>query len=208
MWECATAFHAPDRCHDRVTSCHRCLDCLHGSRASGGVSARGHARHLAVSRGRCGSHAARWFEEFCADPAARGPRGGADLRRRPVAVDDAAGLGDAGEECVRATFFLIGKPASEHPELVRRIAAEGHTVGHHTWSHRSLMRIKPGETTEEIDHGISAVETVLHGIATTTPNTPFFRFPGFEPLRPRSICCNRAASWCSAPTFGPATGNR
>jgi hypothetical protein len=28
-------------------------------------------------------------------------------------------------QCVRATFFLIGKPASEHPDLVKRIAAEG-----------------------------------------------------------------------------------
>jgi len=82
------------------------------------------------------------------------------------------------QECVRATFFLIGKPASEHPDLVRRIAAEGHTVGHHTWLHRSLKQIPPGETTEEIDHGISAVEMALHGQATTTPSTPFFRFPG------------------------------
>ena len=89
-------------------------------------------------------------------------------------------LATLAKECVRATFFLIGKPASEHPELVRRIAAAGHTVGHHTWSHRSLMRIKPGETPGEIDRGISAVETALHGIATTTPSTPFFRFPGFE----------------------------
>ena len=84
------------------------------------------------------------------------------------------------QECVRATFFLIGKPASEHPDLVRRIAAEGHTVGHHTWLHRSLKQIPPSETTEEIDHGISAVEMALHGQATTTPSTPFFRFPGFE----------------------------
>lgn len=89
-------------------------------------------------------------------------------------------LAALAKECVRATFFLIGKPASEHPELVRRIAAEGHSVGHHTWLHRSLMRIKPAETTEEIDHGISAVEKALHGTATTTPSTPFFRFPGFE----------------------------
>jgi peptidoglycan/xylan/chitin deacetylase (PgdA/CDA1 family) len=89
-------------------------------------------------------------------------------------------LAALAKDCVRATFFLIGKPASEHPELVRRIAAEGHTIGHHTWLHRSLMRIKPGETTEEIDHGISAVEMALHGTATTTPSTPFFRFPGFE----------------------------
>jgi peptidoglycan/xylan/chitin deacetylase (PgdA/CDA1 family) len=89
-------------------------------------------------------------------------------------------LAALARECVRATFFIIGKPASEHPELVRRIAAEGHTIGHHTWLHRSLMRIPPSETTEEIDHGISADETALHGVATTVPSTPFFRFPGFE----------------------------
>jgi peptidoglycan/xylan/chitin deacetylase (PgdA/CDA1 family) len=83
-------------------------------------------------------------------------------------------------QCVRATFFLIGKPASEHPDLVRRIAAEGHSIGHHTWLHRSLMQIPPEQTTDEIDHGIAAVEMALHGIATTVPSTPFFRFPGFQ----------------------------
>jgi peptidoglycan/xylan/chitin deacetylase (PgdA/CDA1 family) len=89
-------------------------------------------------------------------------------------------LAALARECVHATFFLIGKPASEHPDLVRRIAAEGHTIGHHTWLHRSLMQIPPGETTEEIDHGITADEMALHGVATKIPSTPFFRFPGFE----------------------------
>jgi peptidoglycan/xylan/chitin deacetylase (PgdA/CDA1 family) len=89
-------------------------------------------------------------------------------------------LAALAKECVRATFFLIGKPASEHPALVRRIAAEGHTIGHHTWLHRSLMQIPASETREEIDRGIAADEMALHGVATTTPSTPFFRFPGFE----------------------------
>jgi peptidoglycan/xylan/chitin deacetylase (PgdA/CDA1 family) len=89
-------------------------------------------------------------------------------------------LSALAQECVRASFFLIGRHASEHPALVRRIAAEGHTVGHHTWSHRSLMRIPADQTTDEIDRGISAVELALHGVATTVPSTPFFRFPGFE----------------------------
>jgi peptidoglycan/xylan/chitin deacetylase (PgdA/CDA1 family) len=113
-------------------------------------------------------------------------------------------LATLAKECVRATFFLIGKPATEHPELVRRIAAEGHTVAHHTWSHRSLMRIKPAETTAEIDRGISAVETALHGTATTTPSTPFFRFPGFEStpatldlLQSRGIMVFGADLWAS-----------
>jgi peptidoglycan/xylan/chitin deacetylase (PgdA/CDA1 family) len=108
------------------------------------------------------------------------------------------------QECVRATFFLIGRPASEHPDLVRRIAAEGHTVGTHTWSHPSLMRIKPQAAVEEIDHGISAVEMALHGHATNTPATPFFRFPGFEStpatldlLQSRRIVVFGADLWAS-----------
>jgi peptidoglycan/xylan/chitin deacetylase (PgdA/CDA1 family) len=107
-------------------------------------------------------------------------------------------------QCVRATFFLIGKQASEHPELVRRIAAEGHTIGHHTWTHRSLMRIPPSEAVEEIDRGIAADEMALHGIATTTPSTPFFRFPGFEStpatlalLQSRGIVVFGADLWAS-----------
>jgi peptidoglycan/xylan/chitin deacetylase (PgdA/CDA1 family) len=108
------------------------------------------------------------------------------------------------QECVWATFFLIGKHASEHPALVRRIAAEGHTVGHHTWMHRSLVRIRPGETTKEIDRGISANEMALHGVATTVPSTPFFRFPGFEStsatldlLQSRGIVVFGADLWAS-----------
>jgi peptidoglycan/xylan/chitin deacetylase (PgdA/CDA1 family) len=41
-------------------------------------------------------------------------------------------LAALAQECVRATFFLIGRSASAHPELVRRMAAEGHTIAHHT----------------------------------------------------------------------------
>jgi peptidoglycan/xylan/chitin deacetylase (PgdA/CDA1 family) len=113
-------------------------------------------------------------------------------------------LAALAKECVRATFFLIGKPASEHPDLVRRIAAEGHTVAYHTWSHRSLKRIKSDAAIEEINHGISAVEMALHGKATTTPSTPFFRFPGFEStqatldlLQSRGIVVFGADLWAS-----------
>ena len=89
-------------------------------------------------------------------------------------------LAALAHECVRATFFLIGKPASERPELVRRIAAQGHTVAHHTWTHHNLKYMKPDNAVGEIDKGIAAVETALHGKATTTPSTPFFRFPYFD----------------------------
>jgi peptidoglycan/xylan/chitin deacetylase (PgdA/CDA1 family) len=89
-------------------------------------------------------------------------------------------LAALAHECVHATFFLIGKPASEHPELVRRIAAEGHTIGTHTWTHPSLQRIKPDAAVEQIDRGISAVEAALRGGDGSARLAPFFRFPGFE----------------------------
>lgn len=89
-------------------------------------------------------------------------------------------------ECVRATFFLIGKPASEHPEIVRKIAALGHTVGHHTWTHHNLKYMKPEDADGEIDKGISAVEKALHGTATSTPSTPLFRYPFFE-MTPKTL---------------------
>jgi peptidoglycan/xylan/chitin deacetylase (PgdA/CDA1 family) len=107
-------------------------------------------------------------------------------------------------ECVRATFFLIGKSAAEHPELVRRIAAERHTVAHHTWSHRNLSHIKSSETVDEIDRGIAADEAALHGQETTTPTTPFFRFPWFDStpvlldlLQARGIAVFGADLWAS-----------
>ena len=113
-------------------------------------------------------------------------------------------LAALAHECVRATFFLIGQHASEHPDLVRRIAAEGHTVGHHTWSHLGLPHIKPEAAVDQINHGISAVEMALHGVATTTPSTPFFRFPGFEStpatldlLQSRGIVVFGADLWAS-----------
>jgi len=107
-------------------------------------------------------------------------------------------------ECVRATFFVIGKPASQYPDLLRRIAADGHTIGHHSWSHRRMPRIPAGHTTEEIDRGISAVEMALHGAAKAVPTTPFFRFPGFEStaatldlLQSRGIVVFGADLWAS-----------
>src|SRR5437868_4629283 len=48
----------------------------------------------------------------------------------PSQPTDSQILAALAAQCARATFFLIGRPASEHPDLVRRIAAAGHSVGH------------------------------------------------------------------------------
>jgi peptidoglycan/xylan/chitin deacetylase (PgdA/CDA1 family) len=107
-------------------------------------------------------------------------------------------------ECVQATFFLIGRSAAAHPALVREIAARGHTIGHHTYSHPSLLRIAHHAARAEIDNGIAADETALKGAATINPSTPFFRFPGFEStpalldlLEQRRIAVFGADFWAS-----------
>lgn len=107
-------------------------------------------------------------------------------------------------ECVRATFFMVGKGAQEMPTMVKRIAAAGHTVGHHTWSHRHLNKLSHAAAIEEINRGIAADEAALRGTSTTSPSTPFFRFPYFEStpalleeLQGRGITVFGADLWAS-----------
>jgi peptidoglycan/xylan/chitin deacetylase (PgdA/CDA1 family) len=108
------------------------------------------------------------------------------------------------KQCVLATFFLIGKPAMEHPSMVRRIAAEGHNVATHTWSHSNLQAMPRIDAFSEINDGIAAVEWALHGTATTTPTTPFFRYPGLlmtqetlDLLQSRGIVVFSADLWAN-----------
>jgi peptidoglycan/xylan/chitin deacetylase (PgdA/CDA1 family) len=98
----------------------------------------------------------------------------------PWPATDQKILAALAHECVRATFFLIGKPASEHPELVRRIAAQGHTLAHHTWTHHNLKYMKPEAAIGEIDKGIAAVETALHGRPPRPRARRSFAFPSLK----------------------------
>jgi peptidoglycan/xylan/chitin deacetylase (PgdA/CDA1 family) len=78
------------------------------------------------------------------------------------------------DQCLRATFFNIGKHASYYPEILKDVLAAGHTVGTHTWSHADLSKKTPDDAKEEIEKGISAVHYYAQGAG---PIAPFFRFP-------------------------------
>lgn len=54
------------------------------------------------------------------------------------------------DEGVQATFFVVGRHVEERPALVRRIMAEGHEVGNHTYSHPRLTDITTSEAREEL----------------------------------------------------------
>ncbi len=81
------------------------------------------------------------------------------------------------DECVRATFFPIGKHATYYPEILRQVAAAGHSIGSHTWSHADLSRKSLDEAKAEIEKGISAVVWALENQATAGS---FFRFPALR----------------------------
>ncbi len=77
--------------------------------------------------------------------------------------------------CIKATFFPIGKHAIWHPEILRQVAQDGHTIGSHTWSHADLSKKSPEEAKREIEMGASAVHMAVGG-----KTAPFFRFPALR----------------------------
>jgi peptidoglycan/xylan/chitin deacetylase (PgdA/CDA1 family) len=73
----------------------------------------------------------------------------------------AAVLDALGRECVRATFFLLGRNAMAHPELARRELAEGHTVAHHSFNHPLLDHMSEAAAVAEIDRGCATAHPVF-----------------------------------------------
>ena len=83
---------------------------------------------------------------------------------------------------VRATFFVLGKHAERWPDLVRRVAEEGHQIGNHGYHHRRLHLRGPRYTHEDLQLGTDRI-AVACGV---TPR--FFRAPhGFRNLWVASV---------------------
>ncbi|MGM4885553.1 polysaccharide deacetylase family protein [Tardiphaga sp. 20_F10_N6_6] len=81
------------------------------------------------------------------------------------------------DECVKAVFFPIGKHATYYPEVLKQVAAAGHTIGGHTWAHIALTnkKLTQQQRIDEIEKGFSAVKWAL-GSAPA----PFFRAPALQ----------------------------
>lgn len=62
---------------------------------------------------------------------------------------------------VPATFFVCGKNAERHPETLRRIHMEGHTIGNHTYSHPFLYFRSRSFMSGEIDHTQEVIERII-----------------------------------------------
>jgi peptidoglycan/xylan/chitin deacetylase (PgdA/CDA1 family) len=81
---------------------------------------------------------------------------------------------------VRATFFLVGSYAQANPDLVCRIAAAGHLIGNHSWSHLNLALA----STRRIEEQLSHTNETLAQITGAPPR--FFR-PPFGARRPETL---------------------
>jgi peptidoglycan/xylan/chitin deacetylase (PgdA/CDA1 family) len=52
---------------------------------------------------------------------------------------------------IPATFFMVGRQAAAHPQLVRRVANAGQAISGHTWNHIRLDRLPPARVAAEVD---------------------------------------------------------
>jgi peptidoglycan/xylan/chitin deacetylase (PgdA/CDA1 family) len=79
-------------------------------------------------------------------------------------------------QCVKATYFLVGRMARAYPEMVRKIHEAGHTVGTHSMTHPyTFNRMPPAKAHAEMDGGIEAAVAAL---GNPDEVAPFFRIPG------------------------------
>ena len=58
---------------------------------------------------------------------------------------------------IKATFFLIGENVVQNPEIVKRMLAEGHEIGNHTWDHPQLSKLSDDRVTSEITRTSDAI---------------------------------------------------
>ena len=78
---------------------------------------------------------------------------------------------------VKATFFMLGGRAEAEPQLVRRVAAEGHLIGNHSWSHPNLALTAAGKIRQELARTSETLEQI------TGKRITYFR-PPFGARRP------------------------
>ena len=92
-------------------------------------------------------------------------------------------LDTLASECVKATFFMVGRMARGYPALVRRIYNEGHTIANHSQTHPfTFHKMSVEKAAHEIEE---AHASLLAALGDPKAISPFFRVPGL--LRQNSV---------------------
>ncbi|WP_250564157.1 polysaccharide deacetylase family protein [Sphaerisporangium fuscum] len=88
-------------------------------------------------------------------------------------------------ECL-ATFFVLGEMLQRHPEVGRRIVAEGHELAVHGWRHVNALLARPGRVTREV----RGAAELAHAVSGARP--AWYR-PPYGVLSAETLCAARAA---------------
>jgi peptidoglycan/xylan/chitin deacetylase (PgdA/CDA1 family) len=73
---------------------------------------------------------------------------------------------------IKATFYMIGRNVEMYPDVVRRVVAEGHEIGVHTWDHRLLTKMGDDELRSEISRTRDAIIRAA-GVQPRTLRPPY-----------------------------------
>jgi peptidoglycan/xylan/chitin deacetylase (PgdA/CDA1 family) len=73
---------------------------------------------------------------------------------------------------IKATFFLIGQNVASNPDIVRRILADGHEIGNHSWTHPQLSKLSDDRVTAEITKTQDAIKEAS-GFTPTILRPPY-----------------------------------
>ena len=73
---------------------------------------------------------------------------------------------------IKATFYVIGSSVNRYPEIARRIVAEGHEIGNHTYNHPNLTKLSNAKVREELNKTRSAIISAT-GVQPRTMRPPY-----------------------------------
>lgn len=73
---------------------------------------------------------------------------------------------------VKATFFVVGQCVQEYPEIARRIVAEGHEIGNHSWSHANFARLSDAAVKSQLERTDEAIAATA-GVTTKLLRPPY-----------------------------------
>lgn len=71
------------------------------------------------------------------------------------------------ERGVKATFYILGSKVKRYSDIVRRIDAEGHQIGNHSWNHPDLAKLTTADIQREIGNTNDAIYEIIHKRPTT-----------------------------------------
>ena len=100
---------------------------------------------------------------------------------------------------VRATFFVVGKLAEEHPAVIRQLAQGGHAIGVHGYSHEQLAGVSPIQLAQFEEHLAGAEQAIarLTGRQPTAFRAPYLMAPHFFQDDVYRLLARRGYRWAS-----------